>query len=488
MASSSDESPLRLDQSSQPSPAMGPASGWQSLADILLNNNSLPPLPDGPRPPVESAPPTGDAELLRDLQRSEPELPAEAPESIFSDAAADDEDVFGLAERKTVELPSPLVAVERQKAGPVANLTEAPPALPGLLPTAANLPTPPRSSVNAVAPTPVSPLPAMPVPPASSWPPAKADTELPSATQNPIWPVPSATTVTDSLNAASPVLTTPTTTPAAIATESAAPRHRWLTWVLLVYAILATVAALAGWFQGLPGEHPLSIIPDTFGEYGPAQRKKVSLRIDPDAELPAQLRVTLGNSVRIGDLEVAPKSIAEQKVAQLTEIVGASKPVRQTLPKPLLVLRAKLTNHSPDVSLNPVDPALNRKAVWGEPAVAGLYFADHSRVLGGPIAWPFGNGIRRIYLEGQEADDKPLEPGESREVLIAAAANPELVLIVREAKNPILWKLHLRRGRIQYGLRDRAVTTLVGVEFRAEQVQWLDQGKSTASLSGKSTG
>ena len=481
MANSPDDSQTELEPPPVNPIVTGPASGWGSLADFRPEM-PLPPLP-GPDPqsadpPPASAPVDDDAELLHELQRPMPSAQTEAPESIFSDEPGDDEDVLGLGERKTVELPLGLSPPGQPKSFTPPGLGDSPAIPPGLFPTLAAPMAFPNPPMSPAAPSELPSVPAtMPV--AAAWPLAEQGTEMSAAVPAPAMPAPSAPTVANSVELSPPPVASPTSVNAA--PEAVSSSRGWLTLLVLLYAVVATVAALAGWFRALPGDHPLSIIPDTFGEYDPAQRKKVSLRIDPDAELPPQLRVALGQSIRIGDLEVAPLSIAEQKVVRVTEYLGYTKPVRQPFPKPLLVMHVLVTNRSPDVSFCPVDPAFNRKAVWGEPCVTGLYFADDSRVLGGPIAWPFGEGIRRVYLEGQEADEQPLEPGQSREVLICAAADPDLVLTVRESINPILWKLHLRRGRILYGLRDLAVTTLLGVEFRAEQVQWLDGGKPIAS-------
>ena len=64
------------------------------------------------------------------------------------------------------------------------------------------------------------------------------------------------------------------------------------------YAVLMTALAVYGLFfkvGSLPPEHPLSTIPDTFGEHAPASRKKVSqYHFKTDGELPANLRAELG--------------------------------------------------------------------------------------------------------------------------------------------------------------------------------------------------
>jgi hypothetical protein len=77
------------------------------------------------------------------------------------------------------------------------------------------------------------------------------------------------------------------------------------------YALLATAIAVYGLFfrsAGAPdAAHPLSTIPDTFGEFDPVSRKKVGrLSVPADAELPPAQRAKLGDKLAVGQLEVKP--------------------------------------------------------------------------------------------------------------------------------------------------------------------------------------
>lgn len=244
-----------------------------------------------------------------------------------------------------------------------------------------------------------------------------------------------------------------------------------MTVLLLLYALIVTVAAVIGWLRTPPG-HPFSLIPDTFGQYDAGGRTTVVAQLpNPTDPLPEELITTLGKPLSLGELEVTPLEISEQKLAQLTQFTGSSTPTRSNLP-PCLLLKLQVRNLSADHAFHPVDPAFNRKAVLKEPAVVGLYPAKGRSFIGGPIAWPFGQGIQRVYVEGQEGDDQALQPGETREVVIPSLASRELVGVVRTAKAPILWKVQLRRGRVPFGPHAVPVSALIGVEFESSQVNW----------------
>jgi hypothetical protein len=100
---------------------------------------------------------------------------------------------------------------------------------------------------------------------------------------------------------------------------------------------------------------------------------------------------------------------------------------------------------------------------------------DRTRVMGGPVVWPFGIDVRRSYIDGQEADAEPLRPGQSREVLIVSADSRELLVAVRDATAPVTWHVHLRRGVTRLRWEDVSVGAVVGVEFDPTAVKRMDE-------------
>lgn len=264
---------------------------------------------------------------------------------------------------------------------------------------------------------------------------------------------------------------TPAPQPRVAARESPEPepprrRRGWVVPVLLVYALVATAAAVWSWLRG-PDAGPLSTIPDFYGEYEKADRKKVSYLPKPDDPLPPGLRVTLGRTITVGQLEVEPLAVEQRKLTLVTD--GAKGKADDAL-KPALVLSLRLKNVSPDVTFHPLDPAFNRKAEPKQPAVVGLYSGGKPLFLGGPIAWPFRG--HRVGIKGQD-DDKPLLPGETQFTFVPLVDDPGVPAAVKATKGPLTWKVLLRRGTVRYWMSDVSVCALIGVEFAATDVKWL---------------
>lgn len=479
---SSSDSASAIGGSPAPGEVSGPGSGWKSLVDIPL------------------------ASLTGEEEDSIPQFmpeqsSSECRESIFSDESNDDEDVFGIGERKTIELPAgdeeskgftAPPETDRNSASGMSSKTLSVPAVMGFANPPPQAPAADDSAESSVIHDPSPPdMAALPHPPISvgDWTPSS--TTLPAVpTVEPPAPEvsviePAASSYPESaeppplpLNSYGVVAASPPPhadpAPPLIPNEPNAVSS-WTTRLLVLYALAVTIAAVLGWVRTRPEGNPLTVIPDIFGEYDPAARKTVSSVLpDPDVEIPAELRVHLGQTLTIGDLSMTPLKIAERKVVQITEYEQGSRSEKKSLP-PCLVLTARVTNQSADLSFHPVDPAFNRKAVYQEPAVVGIYPPGNRPFIGGPISWPFNEGVRRVYIEGQEAQQRPLGPGESQEVLICSLASGEVPAAIRKADGTVLWKLQFRRGRVPFGLSTMPVTTLIGVEFQPSEVEWSDR-------------
>src|SRR5205814_3626291 len=88
---------------------------------------------------------------------------------------------------------------------------------------------------------------------------------------------------------------------------------RVVLFAVVGYALVVTLLAVYGLFlkpagtEKLPADHPLSTIPDTFGEFDPASRKKVTqYKFPVDGELPPQLKAGLGGKIELGQLTIEP--------------------------------------------------------------------------------------------------------------------------------------------------------------------------------------
>ncbi len=242
-------------------------------------------------------------------------------------------------------------------------------------------------------------------------------------------------------------------------------------FILAPYALLITLLAVYGLFfkSSVPSGHPLSTIPDNFGEFAPAERKKTGkLAFPVDGELPPELRVALGGKLEIGQLEIEPLGLEQRLLKIATE--GKSEKRIQTSTAPAIVLRLKIRNASDDLLIHPLDPAFNRRIVGTERVGTGLTVGKQT-FWGGAIGWPFSGTAIRVYETAQEADGTPLKPGETREFVVFSNSSASLVKSVKDARDALLWRVQVRRGRIDFDGKDVPVTAIIGVEFKAADVK-----------------
>jgi len=246
-------------------------------------------------------------------------------------------------------------------------------------------------------------------------------------------------------------------------------------FILAPYALIVTVAAIYGLYlkSSVPAGHPLSNLPDNFGEYGPAERRKTGkLPVPVDGELPAEQKVALGggNKLDIGQLQIEPLGVEQRTLKYVTEGKTANEKRTENSSAPAIVLKLRIRNASDDLTIHPLDPAFNRKIPGTERIGTGLAVGK-TTYWGGAIVWPFDARVSRKYEAAQEAEATPLKPGESREYVVFTDANSRVVKAVRETKEPLLWRVHVRRGRINFDGKEIPVTAIIGVEFKASDVK-----------------
>jgi phage FluMu protein Com len=237
-----------------------------------------------------------------------------------------------------------------------------------------------------------------------------------------------------------------------------------LVWILLTYSALATGAVAYLFFTKTEGgnnnaqtgetsgQHPYTAIPDLFGQYPVADRKKL-VQVDgmPAADLPVppKLQVPLGQTLTIGDLEIKPLRVLSRNVTRHSKEAGRNDYTQRQTPGEVLLLYLQLKNTSDDVTFCPTDPACNSKFPRGTPIKPYTGFVlGQGDFLGGPFQWPDPQ-YERQYIDGQEKDDEPLGPKQEREYVIASVL--EGVDIVRELASlkpdrKAIWRVQLRRG------------------------------------------
>lgn len=405
----------------------------------------------------------------------------EGADSILSEAGDSDDEVLSARPRK--KLPSPLLP---DGPGPSEPPKTEPLPAPPEMPSNSELPTIELHKISAVEGA-MSSAPAKPLPPTTP-PPLIIHTPPPAAPVSPFEfdaahprTVPStklaaqdATRLPESRDRGpSPHETGPT---AHEAPGSEARLKRWMQW-LAIYSLVVTAIAIYGLFfrssRKLDPGHPLSTIPDSFGEFDPALRKKVSkLRIDWDAPLPEHQRASLGKTIAVGSLEIEPIAVEARPLTIVQESKTTGQSTRNKTNSPALVLHLRVKNTSSDLTFCPLDPAFNRRTTMDK---IGTQIAVGKQTFpGGPIGWPFTTNLKRVFEANQEDDAVPLQPGETRDYFVCSDTDSRLRKAVRDSTEPILWRVQVRRGLIDFKGKDVPVTAVIGVEFQSSDVKNLN--------------
>jgi hypothetical protein len=407
----------------------------------------------------------------------------EAADSILGDPEESEDDVFGAKANKRPAVPQMPDAPPPPPSGPISTMV-----LPTPFPTLEATDEPTGSAAAAPA-APARPAPAAPVPPPAPVPalhaagPANPWAGL-DAMAAPSAPAPAPVTPVPVVVQPAPVPRTPEPEePEEEPRESARPLRgraapvsrgvpKGVVYALAVYALVMTGLAVYGLIfktATLPADHPLSTIPDNFGEFPPAERKKASAtRFPVDGALPASQKAAIGGKIEVGQLEIVPVQIEKRKLTIVRE--GEKRPVEVPAGEGL-VLRLRVKNTSSDLPIYPLDPAFQRRETADDTPASRLVVGKETFV-GGPITWPFVRTTRE-YEKEQEAETRPLLPGETREYVVCSPANPRIFEAVKYAKESSLWRVQVRRGLIDFHGKNVPVTAIIGVEFQRADVPGL---------------
>lgn len=202
-------------------------------------------------------------------------------------------------------------------------------------------------------------------------------------------------------------------------------------------------------------------------ESAPAQtrpRASEALRVTPDGErgensrvveppkpVPADRRVSLGQRLRIGSLEILPIEIRRDRVALVHDKFGGGTEKRPGGER-ALQLKLRLRNLSDSEIFAPLDEAFVRDPDAGTPD-SFIEAGPNLRVYSFPLA------IRSEWsIVGQTF--RELRPGESFETAIVSA--PDAFVDLPD-DTPLLWRVRLRVGI--------ASNEVVGVSFRKKDVK-----------------
>jgi hypothetical protein len=182
------------------------------------------------------------------------------------------------------------------------------------------------------------------------------------------------------------------------------------------------------------------------GINGSSPSQGASLTGDGLMPLPAPKVTDLGRPVRLGELEVIPRSIVRRSV-DLLRLQGTAEGQRES--SPTLVMTLELTNRSTTSKFSPLDPAIVRDPV---PAVDQSF-----------IEVPGGRRIAmfRLATESewsiQDQVFPALQPGETAETILVSEP-----VAMSDLAGTMTWRVKLRTETFR--------TDVLGIRFSVEDV------------------
>lgn len=256
-------------------------------------------------------------------------------------------------------------------------------------------------------------------------------------------------------DAASP---SPAKTPAAVQAEEEAPPAKQtppLVKFLFTWASIMTLLVI--WLLKNWPEEPSPL--DTLPDDGIKTSKNI---ISPLERLSSRELFRLGESKRVGDLEITPVAVEFRPI----ELIDES---RRDRTDPVLVLRLKLKNVSERHAFHPTDPVYyypdRRNKLQGHKQFnrrGYTYTFVHPEGKFDKLIFCFNLGYDiGMYFEGQTFPR--LEPGQSAEVVVVSEE-----VDLKDLSNAMVWRVKLRKGKTSGG---KGVATVIGVQFQKNEIQ-----------------
>jgi hypothetical protein len=349
---------------------------------------------------------------------------AQEVESIFAPEDAG-EDVFGSAPAPRLELPPAEAAPPAHEAPPPPAAVEAP------LAEADGTQTWWESAAG-------------PPPAAQQNGPAEPTVTLPDSP----WPAPASEAPAE---APAPV----------VVHRPARPSHlgAMLLILLIPYAVMVTgaLAYMVYLYRNLQQTYkaadPLEQMLD------PAPKDGGPRRVQHDLPLPDKLKTALGQPLQIGDLELKPLRVEQSADGEL-------------------VLLLHMRNLSRNTAFNPFPDKFvqHRRESNTAPKPYTYLQVGVGRIYGGYAQWHKG-------APGKDQDfDGVLRPGEEMTARLTTDRKDEaLVKMATQAREPLLWRLHVRRGFVAVRGKDVSATAVIGVRFTAQDIAPPPEAKARAT-------
>lgn len=299
--------------------------------------------------------------------------------------------------------------------------------------------------------------------PSSSTPDPLTDPTL--ATAEPENPTPSAEPLAvATLATESPINSATASLTPAIATPSGGASLG--TVILFTWASLATILAAWLWWHWPPPTGSLENLPDD-GELG----RRIISPLEP---LASNQVASLGQTLRVGDLEVTPVQVVERRLTLLPDKI---------VTEPVLALELKVKNVSSDRAFHPTEPAFvypsPKKRIAGIPAFSRsgysytfLHPVDNLTAIILPYELPMEIGMT---VDGQTFPK--LDAGATGTVWLFSEERT-----ARDLTAPMIWRVKLRRQAASD--ENKGLATVIGVSFAPKDVKGLKADATHKGTSG----
>ncbi len=279
---------------------------------VIIAPNAVP-TPQAANAPAEPKSSGSGSEILFELGKEED------TDSIFGEVQ--DEDVFG-SRPPRLEIPEGPPLTPNPPDRPASNFATFAPGMPpmpasnGLVEAAQPATDPPIAAVKIPQ---GQPLPEPETAPSSTQ--AQPDQWLPAESESNHWP--SVGSNEPSFAADAHLEAPPIRRP--IQSREQRRLSSLMLTILGPYSVIVTM--LAGYYfikarNAAEASHPFAQIPDIRAQFDPAVRHQFTAILQkmpsPDAELPDKLKVKLGDTIRIGSLEVTPERIERTRLKEYT--------------------------------------------------------------------------------------------------------------------------------------------------------------------------
>jgi hypothetical protein len=268
---------------------------------------------------------------------------------------------------------------------------------------------------------------------------------------------------------------------------------------LILYAILTSViiALLYAGIIRVPEppdrdhKDPFDQLPDDGDDSGTRKAgKRITLAYpaeDVTRPIAPGRRVKLGNTLRVGAIEVTPLRVMRERIA--VYVRGYEKATDCTSDS--LVLYLRLKNVSTDERYSPLDTLFDRHGTvkpWSLPLthleVGGFRVSGPARwapptasdeqpqwIKGRDYSYPGGVGPNEEYKLLDAKRERTREPfvctdGNNREAArVLFGEDEDGNRVANPDPGPFLWRIQLRRGVVLHRGKERSATTVIGVEF-----------------------